>query len=366
MTRIISIIIVLGTLIFSSCGNEQGPRFKVKAKALGIMNDIVIVCDQDLWKGPTGDTIDQYYGGFYPLTPSPEPIFDLRHFTLAELNAQPLRKELRTYVVIADLTDELSETAALVKKDLGAERFQRALSDDDFHTSVGKDKWASGQLVIYVFGKNKAALHKAIAETFDGVSARINDFDSYQLSQKTYSKGENLGLARITKERFGANIIFPTDYSIALDMETQSGLLWLRKNISYRIGRDANPGSMNIGVTLYDYTGPEMLTNEAVKARFNALGAHVSSSEPNTFAIINDVDLPIFSFDRSISGHFTKEYRGIWEMENDFMGGPFQSYAIVNTDTNQLLSIDAFIYAPGKSKRDLMQQIDTVVKRIQW
>lgn len=368
MRTLIAVYALLATLIITSCGGgDTGQRFAVKGKALGIMNDVVIVSDAALWDGPIGDTIDRYFEGFYPLTPSPEPIFDLRHFTIEDIELEPLRKELRTYILVADLSDDASTTTQVVKKDLGTERVQRALTEEGFFTSVGKDKWATGQLLIYIFAKNADKLAEAIRESSDGVSARINEFDSYQLNQLTYGKGENRGLATSLESRFaGANITFPLDYGKVLDAPEQNNLYWMRKNISYKIGRDANPGYINIAVSIHDYTGPEMLEKEAVKSRFNSFGQNVSSDEPNTYAIINDVDLPILEYDREVSGNYTKEYRGIWEMENDFMGGPFQSYALVNTTTNKLLSVDAFIYAPGKNKRDLMQQVDAIVNRIKW
>ena len=235
------------------------------------MNDMVLVSDNNLWEGPIGDTISRYFEGFYPLTPSPEPIFDIRHYTPSEITIKPLRKELRTYVIVADLSDDLSETTKWVKEDLGAQRFQRALTDDTFHTSVGKDKWATGQLVIYIFANGQDALGDAIAENFDGVSARINDFDSYQLSQMTYAKGENHGLASAFKERYsGAEVVVPKDFITALDMEPQNGLLWLRKNIVYKAAGSTNPGAMNIAITIYDYTGPEMLEKSAAKERFES------------------------------------------------------------------------------------------------
>ena len=37
----------------------------------------------------------------------------------------------------------------------------------------------------------------------------------------------------------------------------------------------------------------------------------------------NTVDLPVYEYAYQLNGSYTKELRGIWEMENDFMGGPF-------------------------------------------
>jgi len=82
--------------------------------------------------------------------------------------------------------------------------------------------------------------------------------------------------------------------------------------------------------------------------------------------VINDRDLPILEYDRQIGDLFAREWRGIWEMQNDFMGGPFISYAIVNEDKGKVFVVDALFFAPGVRKRDFMQQIDLMVKSIKW
>ena len=46
---------------------------------------------------------------------------------------------------------------------------------------------------------------------------------------------------------------------------------------------------------------------------------------------------------------------GLWEMKGDAMGGPFASV------TRQGVTIEAFVYAPGGKKRNLMRQLDAVL-----
>jgi len=48
------------------------------------------------------------------------------------------------------------------------------------------------------------------------------------------------------------------------------------------------------------------------------------------------------------------------------MGGPFISYALVNETAGKILVIDTFVFAPGVKKRNMMQQVDLVVKNIKW
>jgi hypothetical protein len=239
---------------------------------------------------------------------------------------------LRTYMIVANLADENSAATKMVKEDLGNERFNRGLTDSTFNTSVGKDKWANGQIVIYVFANGINALSKAIVDNFDGISSRVNEHDLIQLNQTTYARGENLGLAAVLKERFGADIIIPTDYKTVLDSLEQDKMMWFRK--------ETKTGTMNVVLREYDYSGPELLTEASAKKRFDLFGINVSSAQPETYIIINNVDLPLLTFDRSINGNYTKEYRGIWEMENDFFGGSYQGYAIVNESTSKMLVMD--------------------------
>ena len=116
----------------------------------------------------------------------------------------------------------------------------------------------------------------------------------------------------------------------------------------------------------YDYTGPQMLEKENVKKRFDLLGRFVTSDMENDFMTINDVDMPMLPFDRAISSKYVKEWRGIWEMDKEFIGGAFITYNIVNENEGKMLSVDSFIFAPGKKKRDMMQQVDHIVRNINW
>lgn len=351
-------ILILLVLLISCSQSDKSTAFQVKPSALGIMNEIVVVTDNDLWSSIVGDTVKHFFEGIYPLTPRPEPLFDIRQYQVGDIYAQPLKKELRTYLVLANLDDTESEATKFVVKDLGQERLERARTDPTFNTSIGRDKWATGQLIIYLFAHGTNDLAAAVERNFNGISSKVNEHDALQLSQLAYARGTNGGMRSNMIERYGADIELPNDFALALDKKDDNGLYWFRK--------DTKQGAMNLAFRMYDYKSEDMLTKEAAKERFNEYGRNVSSKESNTYVIINDRDLPILEFDRTVSTRFTREWRGIWEMENDFMGGPFISYAIVNETKGKLLVIDAFVFAPGVKKRDMLQQIDLIVKKIKW
>ena len=55
---------------------------------------------------------------------------------------------------------------------------------------------------------------------------------------------------------------------------------------------------------------------------------------------------------------FAMEARGLWFMRNDCMGGPFVSHSRVDTETNRVVVVEAFVYAPEKKKRDLIRRLE--------
>ncbi len=348
------------SILTISCGvSDPSQQLTTKPTALGKMNEIVVVTDNDIWESHVGDTIKYFFGSVYPITPSPEPTFDLRRYEMADLNAAPLIKQLRTYLIVANLEDDDSPMTEFVKKDLGEERFQKALTDPSFHTSIGRNKWANGQILIYLFAKGLDDLSAAVESSYEGIAAKVNEHDREQLYQSSYSRGEGTGFISKMTERYGAEVKIPADYKLVLDAPEDNGMIWLR--------RDTKDAIINLAVRQFPYTGPESVAKENIKKNFNDFGRkYVSSPAEGSYVVINDVDLPMLEWNREISGHYAKEYRGIWEMENDFMGGPFQSYVIVNEKAKKMIQIDGFIMAPGKDKRNMMQQIELIASRTKW
>ena len=135
------------------------------------------MCDQDDWDGPLGDSIRYTFQAPYLILPNPEPMFDLKHFTAEEILNDELRRNLRTYVLVADLSDTESGTTKLMMQDLNGDKLRRAKEDPDYNSMMGRNKWAKGQMLVYLFGNSKDALYKNMREKFPTIARRINEFD---------------------------------------------------------------------------------------------------------------------------------------------------------------------------------------------
>ena len=51
-------------------------------------------------------------------------------------------------------------------------------------------------------------------------------------------------------------------------------------------------------------------------------------------------------------------------MKNDYMSGPFINYSIFDKENKQILVLEGFCYAPLKEKRDLMFELESIIKSI--
>lgn len=341
-------------LFFISCKNVGNPLVTdYKPKAISKSNDIVVVADEAIWDGMVGDTFRYYFESAYPITPSPEPIFNLRFFTPRQLTAEPLRKQLRTYCVLADIQDTLSETTKMLKMDYGPARFSQIMRNDSMQTGVGKNKWATDQLVIYVYGRGEDQLIDAVKDNFNNIANKIHEHDAPQIKANTYVSGRHLGLTEKIKQHFQVKFDVPGDYKEALYVPGKYPMIWLRK--------DTRRAALNIAVQKLPYDDIKQITVDNAIRLTNNFGLNVTSDTPGSHMVVNEEDLPILENVKEINGNYTLEVRGIWEMEKDFMGGPFVAYLIPDADKSSYIFILNFVYAPGMEKKIFLQELETVV-----
>lgn len=355
LLQYVLVLLLFGGL--SACAPDAVQRSLEPAKiAFGKVNRINVICDKDIWESRIGDSLEFYYGAAYPILPQPEPIFDLRHMTMEDLRKDPLRKELRTYLVIGDLSDESSETSALIRQDVGQEKIGAALSENGYGNSVAKNRWAKGQMIVYLYADSEEKLVDNILNSYSAVAKRLHQADEKIIEATTFFNGENVSLAGEVRTLMDVQMRIPEEFQAAIK---EPDLVWLR--------RETSEASSNILLSRVPYTDEAQLTPEGIKAIRNEIGKeYISSTLPDTYMRINDVDLPLVVETTRINGDYALEARGIWDIVNDFMGGAFVSYLVYDPGKAELLFMDAFVHAPGKEKRDLMQQMDYILKTARY
>lgn len=338
---------------FSSCGNDLAQAVSPTPTAFGKINALTIIADSTLWQSGVSDSVDYFFGAPYIILPQPEPIFDINYLSPERLSGQPAWQQLRNYIVMADLSDENSPTTQMVLADMTNEKIQQ-VRREGFGTAVANNKWAVGQQLIYLMGKDLKELKKGLSAAYPAIVKRIKLREEDRIGATTYFEGGgNRSIETTILERTGARLRVPMDYQMAPLEDT--AVVWLRKDIP--------EGSMNILMSTIPYEDKAQLSREGLKSLRNQLGEkYISSTTPGTFMRINDEDLPLFLETTDLNGNYAIEGRGIWEMENGYMAGPFISYLVHDPEKENLLFIDGFVHAPGKKKRNMMEELNYVLR----
>lgn len=342
--------------LLSSCANDSIPSLERQSQAIGMLNQATIVADPDIWESAAGDTLRNYMEAPFPIMPQPEPIFNIQHFTGKQVLEDPNRKHLRTLIFLADLSDSDSPTTSIVRKGIGEENVLRSKEESSFGSIAIRDKWARGQLIIYVFGHGEDNLANSFVKHYPAIAKRIRDIDAKMLYAQTYIKGESVPHQKLLQEKFGMSMIIPGDYVVALDNEDA---IWLRK--------ETRNLSSNILIHKIPYTDKNQLSEKGLKSIRDKLGKkYITTIADDSYMVVNDVDLPTWYKNKTVGNSFAIEARGIWEIQGDFMGGPFLSYLVHNADKNELVFVDGFIHAPSKPKRNFMNHLELIFSSIEF
>ena len=63
----------------------------------------------------------------------------------------------------------------------------------------------------------------------------------------------------------------------------------------------------------------------------------------------------------AVKGRRMMVCRGLWSMKGDAMGGPFVSHSVVDSASRRIVVAEAFVYAPGMKKRNLLRQVEAAL-----
>ena len=126
---------------------------------------------------------------------------------------------------------------------------------------------------------------------------------------------------------------------------------------------------MNLVVYTYDWHGEELVdTGRYVEIRDSVMKHNIpGSSEGQWMQTVRERENnhPLVECaEREINGRKVMEARGLWEMRNGALGGPFVSISRVDTAAGRVIVGEGFVYSPSTDKRDLVRQMEAVLRTL--
>lgn len=314
-------LLFLFSFFFFSCekNNNNFPR-----RATGKINTISVIIDNQLWNGEVGDSIRNKFASPVIGLTQEEPLFTINQYPAKLMEG--FMTDSRTIIVVKK--EEKNEF--LIKKN------QYASPQNVFHIS-GK----SSSDILKIIEKNAAKIIQTIKETEITESQRISSHSL--LDPKTIIK------------KFHISLKVPSGYLYALQ---NTNFIWLKKEII----------SGNTSILIYQVPVSSIKKNSNVisniiKIRDSIGSLYISGTEPDTQMITEEGYAPYF-FKIKLDGKQTYETKGTWELKNDVMSGPFVNYAVLDEENDRILVLEGFCYSPSKEERDLMYELESIIKSI--
>ncbi len=213
--------------------------------------------------------------------------------------------------------------------------------------------YANPQKTLTILGKNRAELVDNINSHKDEI---INTFKKNDLI--IYQKKVTKEFHKINKiETFNKlefSLKIPKSYA---KVEDTGDFLWYRNSIT--------KGFLSIISYEIPLSDSTKITKQLLTKYRDSIGKKfIPGQFDNTYFKTETQFSPVTS-EVLISGEQAIESRGLWIVENDYMGGPFLSYAIEDRENNRLLVLMGFSYSPSVKKRDFVFELEAILKTVQ-
>ena len=327
-----------------SC-TEPLPHFP---KALGRVDNLMVVGDPKLWNGKVGDTFKKEFSGPFIITPVPEEALNFQFKAYEEFDR--VARTYRTIIFLTDLSNAESPTTKFVRQVLGEQNVQKALSDGKFRYIKLNDRWAEGQLLVFWFAPDEDFLAQDISFQQHKIKELIKQHDDARYKEMIYDIGKNQAAMDTIKKKYNIHIDIPNDYTLATH---DSVMMWFRFETE----------KLSSNIFLHKFpAGIELTPDNLKKLRNQASKQYLSTHAADSYMYIDDENLPVY-FQTVKLGNVMNalEGRGIWRMYNDIMGGSFISYLVQDTRNHQTLLLDVFVHYPTEKKRTEMRKLENIL-----
>lgn len=313
----------LTTILITSCNTKE---VKSVNETSGKTNEVSVIIDDELWNGEVGDSMRNKFASPVLGLPQEEPVFTLNQYPVKLLGGF--------------MTN--SRNIILVKKEA---KSQFRIENNEF---------ANPQIVVHISGETVKEILDTIQNNDSLIITKIKESEIkvYQDKIKHDSLFDN---AKI-REKFNVQLNIPIKYKMVLRGKK---FIWLKKEIT----------SGNLSLIFYQIPFSSLNDNNTVKRitriRDSIGRKYIHGAVPRTRMITEPAFSPYLSKTK-IYNKPTFETKGNWELLNDFMSGPFINYAIMDQPNHRILVIEGFCYAPSKQKRDIMFELEAIIKSVQF
>ena len=323
-------LLVLAILV-CSCSND-GEKKRVIVASKGLPSELLLVVDKPLWETDVKDTINSIVEAQVPGLMQVEKMFRVTRVFSKDYAPTHTTFHTKLFVKVDKTLD---------KPLMGTRR----------------NEYAKPQVELVVAAPSIDVLREYLMLNSDRIKEILLEAQiekRVELLRRKYSKKVDDDL----KEVLGMTVRAPENMRATKKGER---FLWGGTNLLEK--------DLNLVVYTYDWHGEDL--NDAdlyVEKRDSVMKHNIpGSSEGQWMRTVREREnkRPLVECrERRINGRDVLEVRGLWEMRNGALGGPFVSISRVDTAAQRVIVGEGFVYSPSTDKRDLVRQMEATLRTL--
>ena len=324
-----AVLLLLSALVLTACNRKPKDREQYLPNITGNAGEVLVVINKGYWEGELGSTLREILAGEYPFLPQREAVFKLFNATPGGFTGSYL---LHRNIVIVNVSPEVDTTGI----------------------RMTRNSWAKPQVIVTVSATTPEEASELISDNRELIVNTIEQAERDRLiaSSKKYEDKE---VRMAVTENIGGSPYFPTGFTMK---KNTPEFMWISQETTY----------VNQGILIFKfpYTDSSQLTPEYLKNKLHDLWqANVPGMRENSYMTFNKVIDPGFN-NIEYNGQTMVEMRGLWEVENDYMGGPFVCHIFPDPERENIIILNAFVYAPKYDKRKYLRQVESIIYSFDW
>jgi len=310
----------------------DGPRTSRKDRSVGGTSEILVVTQNDeQWNGRIGDTIRHFFLDYQYGLPQPESRNELVHVNVP--NFSDMFKKHKNIIEV-EINPSLEKAVA----------------------TTADDQWAAPQRYVRISAPDNASW----VELFDKQKEVYQQwFDKVERERilNVFRPTKDEDIANAIANRFGFTLVVPQGFFIAKD---EADFMWLRKE------QERSSACIVIYQTPYKDT-LQFSTPSLIAMRDMMMQQYIPGPlEGSYMATETEFVPPMVRTVKDYPAGYTVEMRGMWRVENDFMGGPFVSYTFADSRTGNLVTVEGYYYEPNQKKRNMLLQLESIAYSLKF
>lgn len=296
----------------------------------GKPGEVLVVINTDYWESPLGEAIRDSLTMEYPMLPQFESQFKVN------------------YVANSGFSSMFQIFRNIIRVEISANNVDKV--------NYRKNVWATPQCVVEI----KASSYDSACRLFDENASKIRAYIENAERERQIDSNTKYNESKAEAEViniFGGSPKFPQGTKV---MTKKDDFIWLAT---------ANNDYVKKYIILYKYPveeGVDMMSKESLLANnLKVVNTNVPGYLENSYMTHSKAITPTVQY-INYKGKQVAEIRGLWDVENDFMGGPFISHVLYSPDGKYMIGIEGFVYAPKYDKIQHMRDLDAIVYSFQW